>query len=153
MACVQEFPQGVTNGAAWYPVYGGMQDWDYLAAGCMDITLELSERKWRPPGDLAALWEENRDALLALPMAALLGGERAASSRERSRLAAASCSGQKSARSARRLTGCVHASVCAGVSGLVLSAADGAPLAGAVVAVDGIRWNTSAQQPFGFFQR
>lgn len=53
---------------------GGMQDWTYLAAGCMDITLELSDDKWRPVGDLGVLWEENKDALLALPIAAVLGG-------------------------------------------------------------------------------
>lgn len=52
-----------------------MQDWQYLAAGCMDITLELSDDKWRPEGDLPLLWEENKDALLALPVAAVLGGE------------------------------------------------------------------------------
>jgi hypothetical protein len=40
----------------------------------MDITLELSDSKWRPEGDLQQLWEDNRDALLALPLAAMLGG-------------------------------------------------------------------------------
>jgi hypothetical protein len=44
--------------------------------GCdLDITLELSEHKWRPAADLPLLWEENKDALLALPLAAALGGE------------------------------------------------------------------------------
>jgi hypothetical protein len=41
----------------------------------MSITLELSDNKWRPPADLPMLWEENRDALLALPLMAALGGE------------------------------------------------------------------------------
>lgn len=27
---LQEFPGGVTNGASRYPVYSGMQDWNYL---------------------------------------------------------------------------------------------------------------------------
>jgi carboxypeptidase D len=74
---LQEFPEGITNGAQWYPVYGGMQDWNYLAAKCMAITLELSESKWRPEAHLVTLWEENREALVALPLAAGLGGERA----------------------------------------------------------------------------
>jgi hypothetical protein len=72
---LQEFPDGIVNGAEWYPVYGGMQDWQYVTTGCMDITLELSDDKWRPEGDLGILWEENREALVALPVAAVLGGE------------------------------------------------------------------------------
>ncbi|KAI8473599.1 MAG: hypothetical protein J3K34DRAFT_518884 [Monoraphidium minutum] len=76
MAKSKEFPDGITNGAQWYPVYGGMQDWNYVAAGCMAITLEVSQDKWRAEADLPSLWEENRAALLALPLAAVLGGAR-----------------------------------------------------------------------------
>lgn len=72
---MQEFRDGITNGAQWYPVYGGMQDWNYLAGRCLAITLELSQSKWRPEGELQSLWQENREALLALPLAAGLGGE------------------------------------------------------------------------------
>lgn len=32
-----------------YPLYGGMQDWNYLHAGCLDITIEVAENKWPPP--------------------------------------------------------------------------------------------------------
>lgn len=74
MAKSQEFRDGITNGAQWYPVYGGMQDWNYLAGRCLAITLELSQSKWRPEGELPSLWQENREALLALPLAAGLGG-------------------------------------------------------------------------------
>ena len=28
-----EFPGGITNGAHWYPLWGGMQDWNYIMAG------------------------------------------------------------------------------------------------------------------------
>ena len=51
------------------------QDWNYVAAGTMAITLELSERKSRPASDLPALWEENREALIEYALAAALGGE------------------------------------------------------------------------------
>lgn len=68
--------QQTVNGAQWYPVYGGLQDWGYVAAGTLGITLELSQSKMRPSRDLPSLWRENRAALVALPAAAVLGGAR-----------------------------------------------------------------------------
>ncbi|GBF96907.1 carboxypeptidase D [Raphidocelis subcapitata] len=76
MAKSEEFPDGIVNGAQWYPVYSGMQDWNYVAAGTMAITLEVSDNKWRPAQDLPTLWEENREALVELPLAAMFGGVR-----------------------------------------------------------------------------
>ena len=29
-----------------YPIYGGMQDWNYIHAGCFELTLEISDNKW-----------------------------------------------------------------------------------------------------------
>lgn len=47
-----------------------------MAAGTLGITLELSQNKMRPARDLPSLWKENRAALVALPVAAVLGGAR-----------------------------------------------------------------------------
>ncbi|KAL4422479.1 hypothetical protein ABPG75_008676 [Micractinium tetrahymenae] len=70
-----EFPNGgTTNGAAWYPIYGSMQDWNYIKGRCMELTLELSPSKWPDEKQLPLLWENNRDALLAFPLAAAYGG-------------------------------------------------------------------------------
>uniref|UniRef100_A0A383VL25 Peptidase M14 domain-containing protein n=1 Tax=Tetradesmus obliquus TaxID=3088 RepID=A0A383VL25_TETOB len=72
-----EFPDGgITNGAGWYDVYGGMQDWDYLAGSCMELTLELNENKYPPASELLTIWGENKEALIALPLTAALGGIR-----------------------------------------------------------------------------
>lgn len=29
-----------------YPIYGGMQDWNYIHYGCFELTLEISDIKW-----------------------------------------------------------------------------------------------------------
>lgn len=65
MAASDEFPGGITNGAAWYVLYHGMQDWNYAYRGVYGITLELSEQKWPPANTLDRYWRDNRDALLA----------------------------------------------------------------------------------------
>ncbi|GJP29249.1 hypothetical protein CLOM_g22338 [Closterium sp. NIES-68] len=66
MGLSRDFPGGITNGASWYPLYGGMQDWNYVVAHCMEITLELHIAKWPAPILLPQLWEEHRPAMLAL---------------------------------------------------------------------------------------
>jgi len=60
-----EFPNGITNGAEWYVLYGGMQDWNYKGAGCMEITIELSDIKYPLSRDLPQYWNDNRNAMLA----------------------------------------------------------------------------------------
>lgn len=55
-------------------MFGGMQDFIYLAGHCLEITLELWEDKAPAATLLSALWDENRKAMLQLPARALLGG-------------------------------------------------------------------------------
>ncbi|MCL7027511.1 hypothetical protein MKW94_003793, partial [Papaver nudicaule] len=66
MSLSKEFNEGITNGAAWYPIYGGMQDWNYIHAGCFELTLEISENKWPNSTELLTLWEYNRMSMLNL---------------------------------------------------------------------------------------
>ena len=75
MARSREFPGGITNGADWYEIVGGMQDWNYVGAGCMETTFELSQDKYPAASRLPSLWDENREALIAYALTASLGGE------------------------------------------------------------------------------
>lgn len=59
-----KFDNGTTNGAAWYPLTGGMQDYNYIWHGCMEITLELSCCKYPPASELPKFWEDNRASML-----------------------------------------------------------------------------------------
>ncbi|KAH8373210.1 hypothetical protein KR009_002522 [Drosophila setifemur] len=58
------FENGITNGAAWYPLTGGMQDYNYVWYGCMEITLEISCCKFPPAYELKKYWEDNQLSMI-----------------------------------------------------------------------------------------
>ena len=58
------FQDGITNGADWYPLYGGMQDFNYLYSNDFEITLELSCCKYPRRYYLNKEWERNRDSMM-----------------------------------------------------------------------------------------
>ncbi|KAH7638986.1 zinc carboxypeptidase-like protein [Dermatophagoides farinae] len=60
------FINGITNGNAWYPVQGSMQDYNYIYAGCMELTLEISCCKYPNATNLLTHWNENKIPMLAL---------------------------------------------------------------------------------------
>lgn len=63
--CGDFFPDGITNGASWYSLSKGMQDFNYLFTNCFEITLELSCNKFPAQEDLEFEWLANREALIA----------------------------------------------------------------------------------------
>jgi len=62
---VDHFDHGVTNGASWYNVAGGMQDYNYLKCGVMELTLELGCDKFPRASKLQKYWNENKRALVS----------------------------------------------------------------------------------------
>jgi len=61
----EHFIDGITNGAKWFSVSGGMQDFNYVHSNCFDITLELGCQKFPNASELPEYWQENKEALLS----------------------------------------------------------------------------------------
>ncbi len=59
------FTHGITNGAEWYSISGGMQDWNYRYAGCNEVTIEISNSFAPTYSTLDAMWENNRESMLS----------------------------------------------------------------------------------------
>ncbi len=67
------FPQGITNGYAWYEVNGSLQDWSYHETGGIDNTIECSNAFMPPASTLDQLWNENRESFMHFIKAARYG--------------------------------------------------------------------------------
>lgn len=61
----REFDKGITNGADWYVVRGGMQDWSYFWFNDLQLTVELSHEKWPNYSEIPGFYKTNRDSMLA----------------------------------------------------------------------------------------
>ncbi|CEF65289.1 Carboxypeptidase N catalytic chain [Strongyloides ratti] len=59
------FYHGITNGAAWYHLAGGMQDWQYLHTNTLEITIEMGCYKFPLSYMYEKLWNDNMFALIA----------------------------------------------------------------------------------------
>ena len=58
--CLKLFPLG----AEWYAVTGGMQDYNYIFHGTMELTLEISCCKHPLASTLEQHWQENRKVMV-----------------------------------------------------------------------------------------
>ena len=59
------FEAGGGRTSVQYPVYGGMQDYNYHYANVMEITVEVACTKWPDEATLSGYWNEHANALLA----------------------------------------------------------------------------------------
>lgn len=60
----ESFDKGITNGAKWYNVAGGMQDYNYLHSNCFEITVEMACCKFPWANQLEYLWRDHKKSLI-----------------------------------------------------------------------------------------
>jgi murein tripeptide amidase MpaA len=59
------FPNGITNGAAWYVITGSLQDWLYGYSDEINYTLEIGDY-WPNQSLLDGYWANNQESMLSL---------------------------------------------------------------------------------------
>jgi carboxypeptidase D len=59
------FANGISNGSDWFSIQGGMQDWNYRFASCMEVTIEVSNTKIPDASTLPEFWADNQESMLA----------------------------------------------------------------------------------------
>ncbi|OTF71080.1 carboxypeptidase D precursor-like protein [Euroglyphus maynei] len=67
------FSHGITNGAKWYPVAGGMQDWNYIHTNCFELTIEVGCKKYPFSNELESYWQQHQNSLLTLINSTYIG--------------------------------------------------------------------------------
>jgi len=67
------FNDGITNGYDWYTITGGRQDFMNYWHGCREVTIEISETKLHPAGQLPTWWGYLRVSLFNYLRNALRG--------------------------------------------------------------------------------
>lgn len=67
------FFQGISNGAAWYSITGGMEDWNYRYLSCNDVIIEISDVKQPPSSQIPDYWADNSESMLSYLEAVHIG--------------------------------------------------------------------------------
>jgi len=62
--CGDVFKEGITNGANWYNVAGGMQDFNYIHGNAFEITVEMDCCKFPHHSKLPEQWDNHRRSLI-----------------------------------------------------------------------------------------
>lgn len=62
----ENFIDGITNGASWFSISGGMQDYNYIHSNTFEITVEVSCERFPKAEKLEKYWNDNRRALIKL---------------------------------------------------------------------------------------
>ncbi|XP_065657239.1 carboxypeptidase D [Hydra vulgaris] len=61
---LKRFTDGISNGAAWSSLNGGMQDYNYVRSNCYEVTVELGCHKFPREEDLESYWRDNKKPLI-----------------------------------------------------------------------------------------
>ena len=63
ISVLKEFPNGITNGAAWRNADGEMQDYNYERSNCFEIAVQMGCCKFPYARELEHHWQEHKKAL------------------------------------------------------------------------------------------
>ncbi len=70
---MNDFNNGITNGAQWYMIGGGRQDYMNGYAQCRELTIECSNTKLPNPNQLPTFWDINKNSIFTFMTQCLYG--------------------------------------------------------------------------------